>query len=182
MPEPLAEYHALLEKVDAFTARAVSAQQQWLVCRRGCDRCCLTGRTAWAVEGAHISAWLAAMDRSRVAELRSRRDDPRVVAGERCVFLDSDGSCAVYRARPILCRTHGSAVTSSDSGLVHCELNFSGLSGERLTEVLDPTCVLDLDHLDALLAVVNARYLERCAGPARIPLTEALDPDVTGLE
>ena len=34
-----------------------------------------------------------------------------------------DGQCAIYEARPLICRTHGLAI-GVDGGLDHCPLNF----------------------------------------------------------
>lgn len=172
---PFAEYRALLEKVDAFAARAEAAQGPYLRCRRGCDACCRTARTAWAVEVAHVARFVESMPAARREALRARRDHPEVRAGRRCVFLDDDGGCAVYPARPVICRTHGPAVTSAASGLVWCALNFEGLGPDEVAAAAPPGSVLDLDRLNALLAVVNARFVEGRAIPPRRPLADAVE-------
>jgi len=101
-------YAALLEKVDAFSEGVEAAQAPWIRCERGCDGCCRTRRTAWAVEVAALRAHLDGHPRRDA--LRDRLSARDVRAGAVCVFLDPDGGCAVYDARPLLCRTHGPAL------------------------------------------------------------------------
>lgn len=40
-----------------------------------------------------------------------------------CAFL-YDGRCSIYEARPSICRSHG-LVLMTESGVSHCELNFT---------------------------------------------------------
>lgn len=170
-----AEYRALRDKVDAFAARAHEAQAPWLRCRAGCDGCCRTRRSAWAVEIDALRAHLATLPAPRRAALAARRQDAAVVAGERCVFLDADGRCAVYEARPLICRTHGPAVRLPDGETVWCALNFEGLAPEDVLDRLPPGAVLDLELLNRLLVLVNDRYLQARAEPTRAWLGAALD-------
>ncbi|MEZ4433014.1 MAG: YkgJ family cysteine cluster protein [bacterium] len=170
-----AEYRALRDKVDAFAAQAHAAQAPWLSCRAGCDGCCRTRRSAWAVEIDALRAHLATLPAERRAALAARRDDPAVVAGERCVFLDGDGRCAVYEARPLICRTHGPAVRLPDGDTVWCALNFEGLDPAEVLARLPAGAVLDLELLNRMLALVNARYLQSRDEPARAGLDAALD-------
>lgn len=171
-----AEYRALCDKVDAFSARAHAAQAPWLRCRAGCDGCCRTRRTAWAVEIDALRAHLATLPETQRAALAARREDPAVVAGERCVFLDPDGRCAVYAARPLICRTHGPAVRLSGGETVWCGLNFEGLEPAEVLDRLPEGAVLDLELLNRLLALVNERYRAQRDEPARAWLGAALDP------
>ncbi|MEZ4467047.1 MAG: YkgJ family cysteine cluster protein [bacterium] len=170
-----AEHAALLAKVDAFSAAVVAGQGPWLACRRGCDGCCRLRRTAWAVEVDALRAHVQTLSPDVQAALSARRSDPAVVAGERCVFLDPDGACAVYDARPVICRTHGPAVSSADGGVQWCDLGFGGLDVAGVVERVPPGSILDLDRLNTLLAVVNARFLAARPGPARLPLDAALE-------
>ncbi|MCB9554203.1 MAG: YkgJ family cysteine cluster protein [Myxococcales bacterium] len=171
-----AEYRALVEKVEAFAARAHAAQAPWLRCRAGCDGCCRTRRSAWAVEIDALRTHLATLPPERQSELAARREDPAVVAGARCVYLDPDGRCAVYAARPVICRTHGPAVRLPDGETVWCGLNFEGLDEAAVLAALPADAVLDLDLLNRMLALVNARYLQSRDRPARDDLGAALDP------
>ncbi len=172
MPDPA--YAALLAKVDAFTERVTTLQSEWLKCARGCDACCRTRRTAWAVEVDALRAHVATLSEARRTELSDRRHAPDVRAGERCVFLDDDGSCAVYAARPLLCRTHGPAVRV-EQALAWCALNFEGLDATGVSERVPIEGVLDLDRLNTMLALVNAQHLAAHPGPERLTLEAALE-------
>lgn len=168
-----AEYQALLSKVDAFAARAEAGQAPWLKCAAGCDGCCRTRRTAWAVEVDHVRAFVERLPPARQADLAARRDDPEVIAGARCPMLDPDGRCAVYPARPLICRTHGPAVRLPDGGLSWCGLNFEGLDPEAVAEAVPGDAVLDVDLLNRLLVMVNDRFLAGCAARGEAPSPRA---------
>ncbi len=141
--------------MDAFSARVESAQARWLRCGRGCDSCCHTRRSAWAVEIDAIHRYVAGLPLDTQTELRGRLDAEAVVAGERCVFLDPDGACAIYPARPVLCRTHGPAVRI-EGDLVWCALNFEGLDP---ADLLNDDDILDGDRLNLMLLLVNRQFV-----------------------
>lgn len=175
IPDALTEYAAVVDRVQAFADQAAAAQRESLACRKGCDGCCRLRRTAFAVEIAAIRHHVSTLDDERQAALRARVASPAVQAAERCVFLDADGACAVYAARPIICRTHGPAVTSAESGVVWCELNFAGVPDAQVPQVAPPGSVLDLDRINALLTVVDARYRAHHPTETRAPLDAALE-------
>ncbi len=162
-------YAALVEKVDAFTARAEAAQAGYLQCHRGCDGCCRVRRTAWAVEVDAIRRHLDTLPPERVDALRGRP-----ITDDRCVFLDDDGACAVYLARPLLCRTHGPAVIAEGT-LRWCELNFEGLDEAEVSARISIDDILETDRLNAMLALVNQAFITGAGGPERAFLDAALE-------
>ena len=176
VPAALTEYAAVVDRVQAFAGAAADAQAAHLACRKGCDGCCRLRRTAFAVEVAAIRHHVQTLDAHRQDELRARRDDAEVQAGARCVFLDADSGCAIYPARPIICRTHGPAVTSAESGLVWCGLNFTAVRDAEVPRIAPASSVLDLDRINALLTIVDARYRAENGG-VRAPLDAALEID-----
>lgn len=73
-------------------------------CGSGCFACCQDGLTVWEVEAAAIEA--------HVREL-ALQVSPSEGAG--CAFLDRDGRCQVYDARPYVCRSQGAVLRWSQS-------------------------------------------------------------------
>jgi len=168
-----AEYRALVDKVDAFTQAALSHAREDMHCTRGCDSCCHVWLTLNSVEAAALQqalSLLPAEARARVTA-RGRAELAREHAGQepaRCAMLEDSGACAVYSARPLVCRTQGHALrypagfiperalrASSAAGAVtYCPLNFV----ERPPA---PADVLDAERVDQILAVVNQRFCQR---------------------
>ena len=134
---------ALYARADQFFDAAVRAAPAAFACRAGCDACCRADLTVWGVEAASLReafGGLAASTRASVVD-RARR-------GLTCVFRDPDaGTCDVYAARPLICRTHGLAVLA-DGRLDACPLNYRQVEPERAH-------VLDLERVNQPLALVN---------------------------
>lgn len=163
--DPLAEYDAVVAKVDAAVAAALVAAKDAVTCAAGCDSCCVDGLSVVAVEAAAIARYCDDNDVEFVAK-----------GGGHCVFLDVDGRCAVYAARPLLCRTHGLALRTKghaprgalrilDDDVGVCALNYAQQQRPRPAEILDATAIL------GLLTVVDARFRERTgADAARVSL------------
>jgi hypothetical protein len=164
------EIDALVTKVDASAQAAFDRARNHMACRRGCDSCCMVWLTVDQVEADQLRSALSAMSANERAEVRARgmRELARERANEpgpRCAMLRDDGSCAVYAARPLVCRTQGyalryppgfiptAAVRMRIGGgeVTHCPLNFT----QRLPEAAE---VLDAERVDQILAVVNLRH------------------------
>jgi Fe-S-cluster containining protein len=169
-------YLAFVAKVDAFAQVVHAGQASFLRCKRGCDGCCRVRRTASAVETDHIRSHLSELSVTRREALRRRRDKLDASGESKCVFLDDDGGCAVYAARPLICRTHGPAVRLPDGELAWCELNFTDLGTADVSARVDGSTILDVNLLNHTLAVINAQYIAGTDRPARMPLAKALDP------
>jgi Fe-S-cluster containining protein len=61
---------------------------------------------------------------------------------EACPALDpGTGTCDLYSARPITCRTFGPAVRGSSGAIGVCELCYEGATEGQIDE-----CVVDVDH------------------------------------
>jgi Fe-S-cluster containining protein len=151
----------LLPIVDAALASAVTRSGDWLACKPGCHQCCvgvfpisaLDAETLQiALDNAHPD--LAARIRTRVAESRARLaptfpgdaetgelfTQPEHEElfedygnGETCPILDpSTGTCDLYAARPIQCRTFGPPMRDEDDHLTVCELCFIDAPAEEV--------------------------------------------------
>jgi hypothetical protein len=193
----LEEYRALVAKVEVFTDATSARRRADLACRAGCDACCQAWLTVSAVEAARLAQGIAQLSPEERAALAQRgaRELAREQAGERgarCAMLRSDGSCAVYEARPLVCRTQGHAlrypagfvpegalVQRTEKGdVTHCPLNYTQAKP-------DPADVLDAERVDQILAVVNHRFTSQfcahadprastqgMAADERVPLSE----------
>jgi hypothetical protein len=166
----LANYHRLTARVDAHAA---AVRRRWptsLQCRRGCDACC-RHLSVFPVEAAALGAALAGLAPGAGEALRQRAR--RMGADQRCPLL-VDRACALYAARPLICRTQGLPLLYHLDGRPRvdvCPLNFQAgetLAGEDL---------LDLDHLNRTLAAVNALFVKRTgreSAETRVSLAHAL--------
>lgn len=140
-------YGQLVDKVDAFFSRAQARHPGEIRCASGCSDCCEDGLTITGVEAAAIRAYLTALPTDARARLGARAAG----GGGRCAALDEDGRCAIYPARPLVCRSHGLPIRLREGGLPvvrACAHNFTG-------GLPDDDCVLDQATLSTLLAAVD---------------------------
>jgi len=178
----LDEFYAAME---AWT-HAIVAANPILVCQEGCARCCkhqvLVGEPEWA----HILRWMHAnltpehrrrIVRRTQAQLvqpgnplsrwlgmrgRSTRVFMRTVArgaaveATRCPMLDDDNRCAIYPARPFVCRAYGRSALA-DGSLMLCDI-FAG----RIRQSPGVEHTLDL----APMPVTSQVYLSLNRAPA----------------
>lgn len=166
-----ARYGELAGRVDAFFDRVRARYPGALTCAVGCSACCHQHLSVVPSEFRRIArAVLASSDEARAAiaaRVAVGRDDPR------CPLLDEAGACRVYDARPMICRSHGLPVqVAAEPGDAAdgapnaplrdvCPLNFT--AGPAVEDV-DADCVLDLDHLDTVLGL-----LDRLASDGGVP-------------
>ena len=149
--------HDLIQIVDAALADVTRRSGDWLVCKPGCSQCCVGVFTISALDAERLRDGLAAADVVRASRVRERltasraRMDPwfpgdldsgvlslddeavelfeEFTHDEVCPVLDpATGTCDLYAARPVLCRTFGPPVRNEDDGLAICELCFDGAS------------------------------------------------------
>ena len=159
-PTPRQRLDELFAKVDAFFARAAAHHGEKITCRAGCDECCRRRFSVTSLEAAAIAEAVAALPPERRAELaaRARGGDPGV-----CPALDPDGRCAVYSARPLICRTHGLPIrfpappgSRALPVIDACPKNFGG---EELGAV-EASTVLDQGTLSTILGALDAAYAD----------------------
>jgi len=135
----------LIQIVDAALAEAAHKAGTWLACRAGCFECCLGPfpiSQRDAVRMRRGFADLEIRDRERAERVRGRAVAYRGGEDEPCPALDPDaGTCDLYHARPLTCRTFGPAIRFGDGGVGVCELCFSGASEEEIA-----ACVVELDE------------------------------------
>ncbi len=135
---PHAAYRQLLADIERFAAVLRRRFPTSITCRPGCTGCCQQHLTVLPIEAAALREYVARLDAPTRARLRRQAQAvreqetaqvPAVPAGP-CPAL-VDGACAVYAARPVLCRTHGFPLLYLDEddptgGILDvCPLNFT---------------------------------------------------------
>jgi len=163
-------YRDLCAKVDAFFARVKARHAADIHCAPGCDSCCRTRLSVTAVEADEIREAIAGLP----AEVRGRAAARgRLDASDRCAALEDDGRCAVYAARPLVCRSHGLPVRMvSARGLPvvdACVLNFT----ERGPDEADADCILDQTNLSLTLGAIARAHAAETGGDAGLRFTIA---------
>lgn len=171
-PAMVARLEALAAKADAFFARVRARHPGELACKAGCDSCCAPHLEVTALEARAIRRHLASMPGPQREALASRAPAGR---DDACVALDAEGRCAIYPARPLVCRTHGVPIRVADATLTGppapsgapaptdgarralpmvavCERNFRTLDLSRVS----PDCVLDQTTLSTVLGALDA--------------------------
>jgi Fe-S-cluster containining protein len=135
---------AVIQIVDAALAEAVRKGGAWIACRPGCCECCMGPFAISEDDATRLRRGLAdleALDRERATRVRSRARGWSGGDDEPCPVLDPDtGTCELYAARPLTCRTFGPPVRCASGALAICELCFDGATEEEIE-----SCVVDLD-------------------------------------
>lgn len=173
----LGEYAALRLKVDGFAAAVTARRGADLKCQSGCAACCHVQLTVSPVEAAAITAQLTTLPAEARAALRQGLERPST--DRRCVMLLSDDTCAIYPARPLVCRSQGLPLSYSPEqvpeearlglladgrALTCCPLNFTDPARPPRSED-----ALDGERVDVLLSLVNRRFVSG-AEPDTSPL------------
>jgi len=155
--------HILIQIVDAALAEAARRSGGWLLCRPGCAQCCLGEFPITQLDAARLRHGLAQLEGrepERAARVRRRvreaaaREAP-MADDEPCAVLDPEtGTCDLYAARPIMCRTFGPPGRCESGDLGVCELCFEGASDAEIAacevefdpEGLEPVLLRELEE------------------------------------
>lgn len=151
----LDHYRALLRRVDEFTAGVFREYGRSMACSPGCDSCC-TLETVNAIEAWVLLSHAASLDSAERNAIRRRALDGTGERGE-CVLL-ANGLCAVYAARPIICRTHGLPLYVEGT-VDFCPRNFCDVGR------IESPYILGLDALNTMLGAVNLCFQREHADP-----------------
>ncbi len=152
---------------------------QWMACHPGCHQCCIGVFPITTLDAARLNHALTAADpavaqriQNRAAAARTRLTpgfpgDPATgilfteehheeafedfANDEPCPVLDpATGTCDLYAARPIPCRTFGPPMPNEDEGLAVCELCFVNAPETEVSR-----CAVDIHFLDIESAAVS---------------------------
>jgi Fe-S-cluster containining protein len=169
----------LIQIVDAALAEAVRKAGPWLACRPGCNQCCIGPFPITPLDAVRLREglfeleareperasrvrertreWVARMEREYPGNtLKRLLEEDEAGMEEACPALDPEtGTCDLYSARPITCRTFGPPVRFAGKGLAICELCFDGATDQEIA-----ACEVDVDpeNLEGrLLAAMDER-------------------------
>jgi Fe-S-cluster containining protein len=147
---------------DAALASAAERSGHHLACRPGCHQCCVGVFAITPLDAATLREALAAAPHDVAERIRARAFASRerlLAAGfpgdettgilftepahedafeefandEPCPVLDpATGTCDLYAARPVQCRTFGPPMRDEDGHLTVCELCFTNASAEEV--------------------------------------------------
>lgn len=143
----LSQYRVLRDYCDGFWRKVKERHSADLLCRKGCHECCrLEGVTALEaqvlISALHLEGAVI-------------NKQPALQAGF-CPFLWVD-ECLVYKDRPLICRTHGLAISGQflTGGVVDCcPANFS----KKLLVSIDRDLILDIDMINDNLMRLNLAF------------------------
>ncbi|MBF0170893.1 MAG: YkgJ family cysteine cluster protein [Nitrospinae bacterium] len=165
----LADYAAFVAEADARMGALTARHGGAITCHAGCDDCCRVERSALPIEAEIVRRALADLPLPTIERLRAIPLSP-----DRCALL-LDGLCAVYRARPLICRTHGAPLlvdTGEEMGVSICELNMAGFSD--MPDFLDDD-LFDTVAANGGLSALNDRFVAASGcSPDRAPLGRLL--------
>lgn len=141
----------LAGNVDQFFA----SRSHGLNCHQGCSKCCEVERSVFSLEADIIRDHLAALNADEAEELKEKLKKSKQ---GHCAFLN-EGSCLIYKARPLICRSHG-LVHKRSTGPHHCELNYTeGLPVENDW--------IDEERVSSLLSLLQYHFEKERDSPIR---------------
>ena len=150
--ENLTNYLALRDRVDERCRAIQTTHAASIVCRKGCDTCC-RHLNLFPVEAAALALAMARLPEAQASaihlRIRQLGDSPD------CPLL-IDSGCALYEARPLICRTHGLPILINRDGQLQvdvCPKNFKDTT-------IDKNALIDLEALNAVLVAVNALFVQ----------------------
>jgi Fe-S-cluster containining protein len=151
----------LFQIVDAALSDTTLASGPWLACKPGCHQCCVGVFPISQLDAESLRSALADADPVLADRIRDRAATSRVrltpnfpgnpVTGilftedhhedafedfandEPCPVLDPvTGTCDLYAARPVQCRTFGPPIRDEEESLTVCELCFVDAPAEEV--------------------------------------------------
>lgn len=165
----LNNYHELVLKVDTYAHHVEDTYKDSIICQKGCDDCCKP-LSLFPVEAMAIS--LAC---SQLSDPVKKQVQDRIKNNKGHCPLLINSECALYPARPIICRTHGYPIYMEKDNKPYidfCPENFKDIKS------FPKTALLNLEHLNTTLSAVNQHFLKRIETdtqlPERITISQAL--------
>jgi uncharacterized protein len=158
----LTSYPLFIEQVDQLSTRLTARYHAHLNCRAGCSSCCHHHLSVFPVEAANIRAAIESLpdETQRLLHRQAAAINERAARGETVACpLQLNERCAIYEARPVICRTQGLPLLyeaeDGNQEVDFCPLNFTS---DEAIESLDENHLVSLNDLNLKLAAVNLLY------------------------
>ena len=136
-------YATLTAYCDQAFAAAFDRYHAQMQCAKGCASCCRL-ETVAPLEALIITAYLK--------DVPLRHAPARDESFPSCALLTDDGMCAIYPARPLICRTHGMVIQYPDQEEWDaCPLNFT----DAPLNQIEPQYVLHAEAVTTNLLRLN---------------------------
>lgn len=182
----LTHYQALLNWIDQTTSDLAGQFPTEITCHRGCTGCCQQHLSVFEVEAESLRQFLKTLPESvqqklyqqarttleREAQFETAPITPDTdfpPDPERSIPCPAliDGACAVYLARPVICRTHGFPLLyvdeETDEALLDvCPLNFT--EAEDTLESLTEAEIIPMSEINKHLVQANLTFLQKTTG------------------
>jgi Fe-S-cluster containining protein len=94
-PSSVAKLSMFYQKVDNMVHYLTQIHQNRLQCKKGCNACCQDDLSVMGLEAAYIKQSFPSVLHEKASNIGQ------------CAFLNIEGACRIYEARPFICRTHG---------------------------------------------------------------------------
>ncbi|MDP6932656.1 MAG: YkgJ family cysteine cluster protein [Myxococcota bacterium] len=161
-------YEELCRRIDAFHGTVQEQHPGALTCHQGCSSCCEVHLSLSGFEFKRIAQAILELPVEQVRAIRNRLEAGR--KNPRCLLLTDEGSCRVYRSRPVICRSHGLPIQVGEPPRRDvCPLNFKEL--EHIDQ-LQPDVVLDVNHVNLVLATLD--HMQGAEPGARVDLWDGV--------
>ncbi|MCL2220499.1 MAG: YkgJ family cysteine cluster protein [Chitinispirillia bacterium] len=148
----LANYKTLCDYCDGIWQRVRETYPREIACRKGCGTCCEL-QSVSRLEAYIITAYINGIDDKKPLTGKGKRKR----SGHICPFL-RDKACVIYEVRPIICRTHGLILRSTDFPGAHhagsCPYNFPSLHPRDIA----PELTIDIDRVTKNLTNLNMAF------------------------
>jgi len=131
-------YWTLITQIEALCTHVKNIHGDSIVCRAGCDECCVNF-TIGAGEYIALKEKIQALPECSGNKNRGR-----------CFFL-KDGLCSIYEHRPVICRTHGLPVRFKDE---NGNMKYSSC-GKNSEITMSESNTIDIDSINEKLAILN---------------------------
>ena len=172
--DALESYFDLVAKVDDHSRRSAERLAGRLNCGPGCTDCC-RHISVFPVEAVGLALALQDLPADRIEALRRRAGTAEPDGA--CPLLDPDGRCALYAARPLICRTQGLPLLirrQKSEQITGCPRN------DLASSPIPAEAIIDLERLNEILATVNRIFVQRHlpGAPQRLSLAAALQIEI----